>query len=370
MRAHPAGHGSNAMPLIGLVLCCAALAARCAKAPPEGPAPDVVAAREALVTADGLARQGCYRCLEEALAAYTRVARGPTEPARAGRDAVRTALLLARRQQELGLATRRRTSIEPTDSRTSSADPDDDAMLRQVIEVLPSRIPWTGDLGDLEAFRRRGALIRDNLDAWRAALRAAAPGDSAVRVSRRRSRVRVSRGPEAGPGAVDRGASRRAADTLPRGRLRERRAAGAEGRAARPGAALLRGAVLPGPGGARPAAAARGRDAGPGGLQGHPAVADPHAGAGRRQSGARGIRARGGGTTTSPSGSRRRTRRPGSGRRRRSPTSAGTPTPSPCSIRWWTPTGTRATAATGARSTSINWARWRRPGPTCGRRSS
>lgn len=66
----------------------------------RGPRPALVA--EA-ASADATLRAGCYRCLEDALSVYERVAALPRAPERARRGAFEAALLLAIRDGELGL---------------------------------------------------------------------------------------------------------------------------------------------------------------------------------------------------------------------------------------------------------------------------
>jgi tetratricopeptide (TPR) repeat protein len=54
--------------------------------------------------AAALVREGCYRCLEQALEIYERVAEAPWAPASTRRAAFETAVLLATRARELGIA--------------------------------------------------------------------------------------------------------------------------------------------------------------------------------------------------------------------------------------------------------------------------
>jgi tetratricopeptide (TPR) repeat protein len=53
--------------------------------------------------AEGAVREGCYRCLEEALSTFGRLAAGPAAPPAARRGAFEAALLLSLRAKELGL---------------------------------------------------------------------------------------------------------------------------------------------------------------------------------------------------------------------------------------------------------------------------
>jgi tetratricopeptide (TPR) repeat protein len=66
----------------------------------RGASPQLVAE---IGKADTLLRAGCYRCLENALAIYERVARSPRAPVGAARGAFAAALLLAVRDKELGI---------------------------------------------------------------------------------------------------------------------------------------------------------------------------------------------------------------------------------------------------------------------------
>ncbi len=75
----------------------AVVAATCAA---RGPSPQVIAE---LGRARALVREGCYRCLEEALAAYERLAATPRPPVEALPGAFDAAILLTVRAKELGL---------------------------------------------------------------------------------------------------------------------------------------------------------------------------------------------------------------------------------------------------------------------------
>jgi tetratricopeptide (TPR) repeat protein len=69
-----------------------------------GRVPPVSPALLAEVSAgDALVREGCYQCLERALATYERVAETPQAPSTARRGAFDTAILLAVRAKELGI---------------------------------------------------------------------------------------------------------------------------------------------------------------------------------------------------------------------------------------------------------------------------
>ena len=80
-----------------LLVVSAVLAAACAA---RGPSPQVLAER---AKADSLLRQGCYSCLQEALAIYERHAALQQPPPGAARAAFDTAVLLAVREKELGI---------------------------------------------------------------------------------------------------------------------------------------------------------------------------------------------------------------------------------------------------------------------------
>ena len=89
----------------------AAAAAGCSRvpAPVVNPAPTATAApapdrRDQLFVADEMLRRGCYDCLRDALAGYEALQTDVVVGARARDAAVRTALLLAVRETELGLA--------------------------------------------------------------------------------------------------------------------------------------------------------------------------------------------------------------------------------------------------------------------------
>jgi tetratricopeptide (TPR) repeat protein len=75
----------------------AVVAATCAA---RGPSPQVIAE---LGRAGALVREGCYRCLEDALAAYERLAATPRPPVEALPGAFDAAILLTVRAKELGL---------------------------------------------------------------------------------------------------------------------------------------------------------------------------------------------------------------------------------------------------------------------------
>ncbi len=89
-----------------------ALAAGCSRAPaptvqPQAPATHTTLAhdrRDQLLLADEMLRRGCYDCLRDALAAYEALQGDGEFGTRAREAAVRTALLLAVRETELGLS--------------------------------------------------------------------------------------------------------------------------------------------------------------------------------------------------------------------------------------------------------------------------
>src|SRR5688500_932309 len=76
-----------------LVICVSACAAR-------GPSPQLLAE---LGKADALLRQGCYTCLREAEAIYTRLSAMPKPLPAAGQGAFDAAMLIAIRERELGM---------------------------------------------------------------------------------------------------------------------------------------------------------------------------------------------------------------------------------------------------------------------------
>ena len=93
-------------PSVGLTTI-ALLMASCAA---RGPSPALVAE---VGKADVALNEGCYRCLEDALQAFERVAADPRAPGRAKRGAFEAALLLAVRSKELGLPFPRRFTWMP-----------------------------------------------------------------------------------------------------------------------------------------------------------------------------------------------------------------------------------------------------------------
>ena len=76
----------------------AAMVACAARVAPESPA--LLTEENA---ADALVREGCYQCLEQALATYERIADTPRGPSAARRGAFDAAVLLAARARELGI---------------------------------------------------------------------------------------------------------------------------------------------------------------------------------------------------------------------------------------------------------------------------
>lgn len=90
----------------------AALAMACSRLPAPVASPEVATSapaapadyRERLFTADEMLRRGCYDCLRDALVGYESLQRDPVVGDRARDAAVRTALLLAVRETELGLS--------------------------------------------------------------------------------------------------------------------------------------------------------------------------------------------------------------------------------------------------------------------------
>ncbi len=85
----------------------AVLTGACVRVPapvvPKAPAPPPDR-REQLFTADEMFRRGCYNCLEDALARYEALQADPVVGSRSRDQAVRTALILAIRENELGLS--------------------------------------------------------------------------------------------------------------------------------------------------------------------------------------------------------------------------------------------------------------------------
>ena len=80
-----------------LVTVLALLVSACAA---RGPSPQLIAE---LGRADALVREGCYTCLQDALAIYTRLAAAPKPLPTASRGAFEAALLIAVRERELGI---------------------------------------------------------------------------------------------------------------------------------------------------------------------------------------------------------------------------------------------------------------------------
>lgn len=96
--------GGRAALILGLTL---VLTAACAHTPAPALQPTVPPPppdrREQLFTADEMLRRGCLDCLKDALAGYEALQSDPVLGARAHDAAIRAALLLAMRENELGL---------------------------------------------------------------------------------------------------------------------------------------------------------------------------------------------------------------------------------------------------------------------------
>ena len=86
-----------------IALVCAGCADRAIPHATVAEAPPTVDTRPVLAVADDNVRSGCYDCLRDALAAYEALKDDPLTGAQARERAVRTALLLAVRESELGL---------------------------------------------------------------------------------------------------------------------------------------------------------------------------------------------------------------------------------------------------------------------------
>jgi len=156
---------------VSVVLLVATLAG-CAR-PRLDPTPDLRVTAD-LVQADALVRQGCYRCLQDAIALYDKAAATGRAPMAAGR-AVDAAYLLAMRERELGLG--RGTARARADELAQALPPPSDyAMVQAIADVLP----WNQSGVSRE---QQDALLwtyqttNQNWAAWRATLIARAPGD-------------------------------------------------------------------------------------------------------------------------------------------------------------------------------------------------
>jgi tetratricopeptide (TPR) repeat protein len=137
------------------------------------PTPDLRITAE-LVQADALVRQGCYRCLQDALAIYERAAATGRAPMAATR-AVDAAYLLAMRERELGLG--QGTARARADGLAQALPPPSDySMVQAIADVLP----WNQSGVSRE---QQDALLwtyqttNKNWAAWRATLIVRAPGD-------------------------------------------------------------------------------------------------------------------------------------------------------------------------------------------------
>jgi len=144
----------------------------CAR-PRLDPTPDLRITAD-LVQADALVRQGCYRCLEDAIALYQTAAATGRAPMAATR-AVDAAYLLAMRERELGLGqgTARARAAELAQA---LPPPSDYAMVQAIADVLP----WNQSGVSRE---QQDALLwtyqttNQNWASWRATLIARAPAD-------------------------------------------------------------------------------------------------------------------------------------------------------------------------------------------------
>jgi tetratricopeptide (TPR) repeat protein len=157
---------------IALVLAVTAFAGCAARAPIDFTSSRSAAAD--LVQADALVRQGCYRCLEDAIAIYERLVATGRAPLAATR-AVDGAYLLAMRERELGLG--RGTARARADAlATALPPPFDYAMVQVIADVLP----WNQSGVSRE---QQDALLwtyqttNEHWASWRATLIAQAPGD-------------------------------------------------------------------------------------------------------------------------------------------------------------------------------------------------
>ncbi len=180
------------------------------RAPPgAGPQPGIALTAD-LARADALVRRGSYASLQDALAIYERLAATGDAPAAALR-AIDTALLLALRERELGLAGGR--SLERAVELANRQPPPYD--IGVFLSVAESQAWHAGGVSKERPGRarcRRSATMFESWPAWRAQLSC-----------RRRSRTccgRTSCSPSTAPAVRTRATGRAAVDSLPPARRR------------------------------------------------------------------------------------------------------------------------------------------------------
>jgi tetratricopeptide (TPR) repeat protein len=145
----------------------------CSPRPVLDPRPGMATMAE-LSRADALVREGCYGCLQDALAAYRRLALTGGVPA-AGMRAADAAYLLALRERELGLG--RGTARAQADELAAALPPPADY---SVIQAVADVLPWNQSGVSREqqdALLWTGRSLAEHWAEWRATLMARAPSD-------------------------------------------------------------------------------------------------------------------------------------------------------------------------------------------------
>jgi len=157
---------------IALLLLPAALPGGCAR-PRLDPTPDLRVAAD-LARADDLVRQGCFRCLEEAVGIYDRAAASGRAPLAASR-AADAAWLLALRERELGLG-RGLARADAERRGAGLAPPLDDGLVRAIADVLPWQQSGVSR-EQQDALLNAYGTVNRSWAAWRTTLLARAPDD-------------------------------------------------------------------------------------------------------------------------------------------------------------------------------------------------
>ena len=128
-----------------------------------------------LVQADDPVRQGCYRCLQDAVGLYQRAAASGRAPLAAGR-AADAAYLLAMRERELGLG--RGTARSLADELAQALPPPSDySMVQAIADVLPWNQSGVSREQQDALLTAYGTVNRE-WGTWRSTLAARAPADA------------------------------------------------------------------------------------------------------------------------------------------------------------------------------------------------